>query len=190
MTNVFESPWLLLSISLFVLVVVALIRQSNPDKGRYRLLLLPVAIAVVAIVLWLGIKTDKQKIETLLKNVRNAIVAEDADRLGALLAEDYCDRSHRSKAQLIARMRSFFRRTKIAKAPRRQRTPPDITGNTATVETLHRVHLESNSTYSQAASMYFVKTKFYLEKTEDGRWQFVRTELKEVNFQPFHWGDL
>ena len=187
MTNVFESPWLLLSISLFVLVVVALIRQSN---DRYWLLLLPLAIAVAAFALEFFVKTDNEKITSLLKDARNAIVAEDADRLGALLADDYCDRSHRSKAQLIARMRSFFKNTKIAKAPRRQRTPPDITGNTATVETLHRVHLESNSTYSQAASMYFVKTKFYLEKTEDGRWLFVRTELKEVNFQPFHWGDL
>ena len=190
MTNVLETPWLLLSISLFTLVVVALIRQANPDKGRYWLLLLPLAIAVVAILLWLGIKTDKQKIETLLKNARNAIVAEDADRLGALLADDYSDRSHRSKAQLITFMKSFFKNTKIAKAPRRRRTPPIITENTATVETLHRVHLEPNSAYSQAATPYSVKTKFYLKKTEDGQWLLVRTELKEVNFQPFNWGDL
>ena len=190
MTNVFETPWLLLSISLFVLVVVAVIRQATPDKERYWLLLLPLALAVLAFALEFFVKTDNEKINALLKNARDAVVAEDADRLGTLLADDYSDRCHRSKPELIAFMKSFFKNTKIAKAPRRQRTPPVITGNTATVETLHRVHLEPNSAYSQAASMYFVKAKFYLKKNQDGQWLLVQTELKEVNFQPFHWGDL
>jgi len=189
MTNILETPWLLLSISLMVLVVVAVIRQSVAPKYGRLLLLIPLLLGAGGVLLDYFIETDFEKINTLLKDARNYAVAEDVDRLAAVVSPQYSDRAHRSKRQLVSFLRSFFSGTKISKAPCRSKTIL-ITGDTATADMLYRVHLEPDSSYSQAASMYFVKVRFHLAKTDGGRWLLTTTELVEVNFQPFGWGDL
>lgn len=189
MMNVFQTPWLLLSISLVILIIAAVFRQSFENKQRWWQLLIPFALIAGSFGLDYFVRTDYEIIVSTLKSARKSIVAEDVDRLATVVSPEYSDRSHRSKEQLISFLRSFFSTTKIAKSPRRS-SDIVITGDTAEAEMLYRVHLEPNSAYTQAASMYFVKVRFTLAKTGDKEWQLVRTELVELNFQPFHWGDL
>ncbi len=189
MTNVFQTPWLLLSISLVLLIVVTIVRQNSPEKSLWWLLLLPLVMAAVALGLDYFIKTDFEKVKHTIKCARNAAVAEDADALSTTLSPDYSDRSHNSRRQLVVFMRSFFATTKIDKAP--QTTGQIlIDAPTATAENVYRVHVEPNSAYAQAATLYFVKIRIRLTKNADAQWLITGCELMELNFQPFHWGDL
>ena len=189
MTNIFQTPWLLLFISLVLLLIVAVWRQSYPEKQRWWQLLLPLSVAVIAFGLDHFVKTDYEKIKQVIKCARDAVVAEDADRLGTTVSADYSDMRHNSRDDLVRFMRSFFTTTKIDKAP--QRTGQIvIDARTATAENKYRVHVEPNSAYTQAASLYFVKVRIRLRKNADAKWLITNLELLELNSLPFHWRDL
>jgi len=70
MTNVFETPWLLLFAALVLLIIVWLIRQSLPEKRTWPLLLAPLAVAVLGGALEYFVKTDYERIETLMERGR------------------------------------------------------------------------------------------------------------------------
>ncbi len=189
MTNIFQTPWLLLFISLVLLMVVAVLRQNSPEKQLWWLLLLPLSVAVIAFGLDHFIKTDYEKVKHTIKCARDAVVAEDADALGTTLSPGYSDRSHDSRGELVRFMRSFFTTTQIDKA--RQTTGQIvINAPTATAENVYRVHVEPNSAYTQAASLYYVKVRMRLTKNADAQWLITGCELLELNFQPFRWRDL
>lgn len=189
MTNIFQTPWLLLFVSLVLLLIIAVWRQSYPEKQRWWQLLLPLALAIIAFGLDYFIKTDYEKVKHMIKCARDAVVAEDADALATTLSPGYSDRSHNSRDQLVRFMRSFFTTTKIDKAPQ---TTGQIVINapTATAENVYRVHVGPNSAYTQAASLYYVKVRIRLTKNADAKWLITGCELRELNFQPFHWRDL
>ncbi len=86
MTNIFQTPWLLLFISLVLLMVVAVLRQSFPEKQRWWQLLLPLVLAIIAFGLDYFIKTDYEKVKHVIKCARDAVVAEDADALARTLS--------------------------------------------------------------------------------------------------------
>ena len=189
MTNIFQTPWLLLSIALVMLIVVTVVRQNSPKKSLWWLLLLPLVMAILAFGLDYSIKTDFEKVKHTIKCARNAIVAEDADALSTTLSPDYSDCSHKSRKQLVNFMRSFLTTTKINKAPQRGGNLV-IDAPKATAENFYRVHVEPNSAYAQAATLYFVKVRLHLTKNADAQWLITGCELIELNYQPFHWGDL
>ncbi len=189
MTNIFQTPWLLLFISLVLLIVVTVVRQNSPEKQLWWLLLLPLVLAIIALGLDYFIKTDYEKVKHTIKSARDAIVAEDADALARTLSPAYSDRSHDSRDQLVRFMRSFFKTTKIDRAPLKSGQIV-IDAPTATAENLYRVHVEPNSEYAEAASLYFVKVRIRLTKNADAQWLITGCELLELNNQPFHWGHL
>ncbi len=189
MTNIFQTPWLLLSISLVLLIVVTVVRQNSPEKQLWWLLLLPLSLAVIAFGLDYFIKTDYEKVKHTIKCARDAIVAEDADAMARILSPGYSDRSHNSGDKLVSFLRSFFATTQIDKAPQRG-GQIDINAPTATAENRYRVHVGPNSAYTQAATIYFVKVRLRLEKNADAQWLITGCELLELNFQPFSWRDL
>lgn len=189
MTNIFQTPWLLLFISLVLLMVVAVLRQSFPEKQRWWQLLLPLVLAIIALGLDYFIETDYEKVKQVIKHARDAVVAEDADALARTLSPGYSDISHNSGDKLVRFMRSFFTTTQIDKAPQRG-GQIDINAPTATAENLYRVHVEPNSAYTQAATIYFVKVRMRLRKNADAQWLIAGFELVELNFQPFRWRDL
>lgn len=189
MTNIFQTPWLLLFISLVLLMVVAVLRQSFPEKQRWWQLVLPLVLAIIALGLDYFIKTDYEKVKQAIKHARDAVVAEDADALARTLSPGYSDISHNSGDKLVRFMRSFFTTTQIDKAPQRG-GQIDINAPTATAENVYRVHVEPNSAYTQAATIYFVKVRMRLRKNADAQWLIAGFELVELNFQPFRWRDL
>ncbi len=189
MTNIFQTPWLLLFISLVLLIVVTVVRQNSPEKQLWWLLLLPLVLAIIALGLDYFIKTDYEKVKHMIKCARDAVVAEDADALARILSPGYSDRSHNSGDQLVRFLRSFFTTTQIEKAPQRGGQIV-VDAPTATAENLYRVHVGPNSAYTQAATIYFVKVRMRLRKDADAQWLITGCELLELNFQPFRWGDL
>ncbi len=189
MTNIFQTPWLLLFISLVLLMVVAVLRQSFPEKQRWWQLLLPLVLAIIALGLDYFIETDYEKVKQVIKHARDAVVAEDADALATTLSPGYSDRSHNSGGELVRFLRSFFATTKIDKAP--QTTGQIvIDAPTATAENVYRVHVGPDSAYTQAATIYYVKVRMHLRKNADAQWLITGCELLELNFQPFRWRDL
>ncbi len=189
MTNVFETPWLLLSVALVLLIVVWFVRQSLPQKRTWPLLLIPLGVAILAGALEYFVKTDYEQINELLERGRRAALNEDADALARTLAENYTDRAHRSKAQVEAFFRSFFLNSQIDRI-RRTASQVAITPPTATAECVYRVQLAPNNAYGQAGNLYFVKLRFSFSRQPDGRWLIDGADLREVNFQPMGWGDV
>ncbi|MBE0535793.1 MAG: hypothetical protein IH624_08995 [Phycisphaerae bacterium] len=189
MSNVFETPWLLLFVALVLLIIVWLIRQNLPEKRTWPLLLAPLAVAVLGGALEYFVKTDYERVESLMERGRRAAVHEDAAGFAEVLAPNYADRAHRSKAALVAFFESFFQTTQITHI-RRTASQVVITPPSATAECVYRVQLAPGSAYSQAASMYYVKLRFHFAQQADGGWLIDGANLLEVNFQPMGWGDI
>jgi hypothetical protein len=189
MTNVFETPWLLLFAALLLLSVVWVIRQSLPDKRTWPLLLIPPAVAILGGGLDYFVKTDYERIDTLLERGRRAAVNEDTMGLAQILADDYSDRLNGSKYELVSFFNSFFEKSQIDRI-RRTASQVVIDAPTAEAECAFRVQLAPNNAYTQAGSLYFVKVRFKLTKQADGRWLISGADLREVNFQPMGWRDV
>jgi len=189
MPNLFETPWLLLFIALLLLIVVWFIRQSLPEKRTWPLLLAPAALAILGLGLDYFVRTDYERIDTVLEKGRRAALNGNTEALADVLAKDYSDRIHGSKHELVSFFKSFFQKSKFDGI---RRTSSEIVADPprATADCAFRVQLAPDNAYTQAAGLYFVKLRFTLSKQPDGNWLISRADLQEVNFQAMGWKDI
>jgi hypothetical protein len=188
MWDIFEQPWTLLGVAVFVLLGVLTFRSVWYEKRAPWQWLLPAGVAVLGVGLDLAVTTDMEKINGMIKTAMRAAEQEDIVTLGRLIANDYSDSFHKDKQAFLDQCRTRLvppaveRVKKIATEFRI--TPPQATA-TLTVS----VRLEQGSywvrTYGMAAAL--VKAQFWLHKQTDGRWLVTRIEIEEVNKVPASW---
>lgn len=188
MWDVFEQPWTLLGAAVIVFLIVQTIRSVWPEKNRWWQLLLPVLVAALGIGLDLAVATDHEKINAIVKAGIRAAEAEDCTALARLIASDYEDSYHKSKAELIGHCRSRLEPPSIEKvrkiASDVQVTPPEAV---ATFTIMVQFHKDSYWAKAYKPSALVV-LEFRLHKQPDGSWLVYRAEVKEVDKMPVNWG--
>jgi len=106
MWNIFEQPWTLLGAAVLVLFGVLTFRSVWYEKRKPWQWLLPTSLALLGVGLDLGVTTDLEKINHVIKTGLQAVEAEDCPAIARLIAEDYQDSYHRSKESLLSRCRA------------------------------------------------------------------------------------
>lgn len=182
--NIFQSPVLLIIVSLISLAVIVLIRQIHPEKNHFWQLMIPIAILIAAFTLDHFIKTDTEKLAILLDNAKDAVVNENPNKLAPLIDPDYSDMIHDSKQQLMAFVNSVLNTPMFEKAKYRFRNF-ELSAPKATAVFEAVVHLEQQQTYP--VSLFIVKMKIHFKRDSNKNWKITGSEILEVNNQSANW---
>lgn len=186
MTNVFENPWLLLTLSVLALVPAAIVRQAKPQWG-YRPMLIPLLLAGLGFALDYAVQTDKEKILAIIQNCRTAATEGQIHHLSESVCQTYDDGYHRSKSLFIAAAERIITRASISKV-RFQKIDLNIENTRAVVEMDTVVHLNPDSQYAAFGSLIFVSLRMECTRQPSGQWCIISTGVTSVNNQPTNWG--
>lgn len=189
MWNIFEQPWALLILAIVILIVVAIIRAVLPEKRRWWQWLLPVLFVIAAFGLDFFVKTDFEKIKTVLKTGVNAVKNEDPSAIENILTNDYRDSRHRNKDAIMRNCRFFFSQPLVDKTYTTI-LQTDISAPDATLVILVRILFDEKSEVSDFVRIMLVKAEVRLQKQPKGNWLINRTEILAMNNQPAKWHDV
>ena len=190
MFNFFEQPWTLIGSAILVLFGVLTFRSVWPEKCRWWQWLLPIFVASVAFGLDVLVKTDPEKINTVIKTVMKAVEQEDCNAIEAIIADNYYDSYHTTKDHLIADCRKYLAQNQVKKNKKTgiliKLSPPNATVNLFAVTTL-----DENSQISQRYKSFFlIKAEIRLRKQSNKNWLISRIEIPEIDRQPVNWRQI
>jgi len=188
MTNLFEQPWLLLSVAVIVLLVLVIVRDMLPQKHRWFLWLLPVLIAASAFALDFFIQTNNEKIKQVLAEAVKAVEDENVDALDPLISGDYQDSFHGSRQALLSHSRSQLSEPIIEKNVLRIVSLNIEPPNAVVVFTVRVVFDAQGPIYEFRKQMVFKLQADF--RREGDNWLFARVELLEIDLQPVNWENM
>ena len=186
MTNIFETPWLLIIIAVSLLFIILILNAVFTPKKQKLYLLIPLIIAASAFPLDHFFKTDSEKITTTINKAVQAVEDENPQALIPLIGENYKDNFHFNKKHFISHATARL-------------TPPlvekniwtyldkglEINSNLATANISVRIILDPKSQVNYVKVM-FVKAQLTLEK-QNSNWLITKAQLIELNRQPVNW---
>ena len=189
MPNIFEQPWGLLGVAVVVLLVMLVIRMFVPDKRRWWQLAIPVILAVAAFGVDHFVKTDLEKIKTVIKTSTKGLKTENSDLIEPLISENYQDSSHRTKKYLISHCRRRLSEPVVEKAITRI-AGIDVTGQNAVATFTVNIVVDPRSRLHEYQQIMLVKVKYNLQKEQNKNWLIEKIEILELNKQPFNWKNI
>lgn len=190
MSNVFEQPWTLLGAAVLVLFGLLTYRSICPEKRRWWQWLIPLAVAVVAFGLDWFVVTDLEKVRGTIAALLKAVQEEDCQAVAELIAPDYRDSRHETKAQLIVRCHQELDGPTIQTLKQRS-AEVDLTDWNATVALNLFVRFEEGSRVArQYKAVALARVRLHLGKRPEGDWLIDRAELIEVDQFPVSWRNL
>ncbi len=190
MFDIFQQPWTLVGVAVFLLFVVFTIRSVFPEKPRRWLFLLPIATAGLAFGLDHFVQTDLEKVHAVLAKAAVAVQEEDYAQIAAVLSADYEDSRHDSKAALLAEAR---RRLDASQVQNNKKLGATIqfSQREATAMVTWLVRFEPDSTVARNyRPAIFMKMRLYLRKQPDGSWLINQAEITEIDRQPISWRQI
>jgi hypothetical protein len=187
MLNIFEQPWTLTVVAVLVLFGLFQFRSIFPEKRRWWQLLLPVFLTVFAFGLDFFVKTDLEKIRAVVQTGIKAVEQENCDAIERIIADNYSDSYHDTKANLMAHCRTELARSPVEKNKKAglliEIKPPQATADlTAWIKFDTASYIAQ--TYKQ---LFLIEVKLYFQKQPDKSWLINRVELIEVDKQPMSW---
>jgi hypothetical protein len=190
MFDFFGQPYTLIGAAVIVLFVVFTIRSVIPEKRHWWHFLLPVLVAATGVALDMLVRTDLEKINSVITTVIKAVEQEDCDAIEAVVAQDYRDSFHDTKWDLISHCRRKLTPHLIYKNAKRgclvELSPPKAKATLFLTTTF-----DKNSYVSQNYKQFiFFKIELRFQKQPDKTWLISRGELLEIDKQPAKWNDI
>lgn len=185
MINVFELPWLLLIIAGIALLAVFIFRDMLPGKGKWLFVATPVFIAILAFALDYFVRTDNEKIASVISRAVKAVEREDVNALAPLISNDYHDSFNKSKKELLWRCRQRLSEPVIEKNVLRI-VSLKIQGDVADAVFTVRTVFDPKGPIADSVQMMLFKFDAKLHKQGDD-WYFTRVELLEIDMHPADW---
>jgi len=185
MFNFFEQPWTLISTAVIVLFGVLTYRSVWPEKRAFRQWLLPLIIAAAGPGLDVLITTDLEKITALLKTSLQAVQQENINTISSILAEDYQDSQHNTKADLMRTCSSKFTQSLVEKCKKTASPLIELSPPTALATIFVTIHFDKNSYVAQNYKAWImVKAQLHFKKQPDKSWLINRAEILEIDRRP------
>ena len=190
MFDIFEQPYTLIGAAVIVLFGMFTFRSVFPEKRRWWQLLIPCLIAAAGFGLDALVPTDMEKINAVIDKAVRAVQDEDCNAIGQVLAENYKDSFHGTKAQLLDHCRGVLIPPLVAKHTK-QGALVELAAPKATVTLFTILTFDKNSYVSQNyKSFLMTQSRLTLQKQPDGRWLISRIEVIELDRQPAGWGQI
>lgn len=184
MTNIFESPWLLLIVAAGSLVTILLFHVILPFKKRFWHLLLPIVIALAAFAFDYFIKTDNEKIYHLINKAVKAVESENVNILSTTIDRGYDDSFHKDFDSLITHGQNILSQP-IIKNIYWSFISIDINTEMSFASIHARIIFEPS--FQAYSNIMLVKANLSLKKQKDSNWLIKKMEVIEINKQPFKW---
>jgi hypothetical protein len=172
--------------ALIILQIIHIIRTYEQRRWQW---FLPIVLIVAGFGLDLLVKTDLEKINTVISKIRKASEQEDLNAIEALISKDYSDSFHNSKDALMKHCRSLLSEPLIKKS-RQLGIKKEISPPRADVTLTVKVEFDEQSHYREFQSFVILKIDLDLQKEQGKRWFISSAEILEVNKQPVTWRDV
>ena len=187
LTIIIQAALALAIAALLTLQIIHIIK--NYERRRWQWFL-PIILIVAAFGLDSLVKTDLEEINTVIRTIRKASEQEDYNAIGALISADYSDSFHNTKDALMNHCRNLLSEPLVEKT-RKMSLEVDISSPRATATLVAVIHFEKQShIYRNYRPFVIFKIKLDLQKGQDKRWLIHRTEVLEIDRQPFSWRDI
>jgi hypothetical protein len=188
MWNMYEQPWLLITISFGLFLIVGTLRSVNPDKIKSWAWAVPLLVFAAGFVLDYGVKTGREKVVITLNSLLNSAQNQDVQSIAPLVAADYSDSYHRSKARLIGHMKSRFSKPVFEKIKKLSLYINSLENGKAKAALNAAVVFHPESAVAQIVGRSLIaRLEFEVSRQSDGQWLLSKMELIEVNKQPVNW---
>lgn len=187
MFNFFEQPWTLTGVAVLVLLALLQFRSIFPEKRHWWQLLLPVFLTAFAFGLDFFVKTDLEKIRAVVQIGIKAVEQENCYAIEAIIAENYSDSHHDTKASLMTHCRDELARSPVEKN-KKVSLFIEITSPQATADLTVWMRFNEAAFIAQNyKALFLIEVKLHLQKQPDKSWLINRVELIEVDKQPVSW---
>jgi hypothetical protein len=190
MFDIFEQPYTLIGAAVIVLFGMFTFRSVFPEKRQWWQLLVPLLVAGAGFGLDVLVPTDLEKIDATLDKAIRAVRDEDCSTIGQLLADNYSDSFHRTKAELLAHCRTVLKPPLVVKHKKNgvliEIASPKATANLFTIMTFDKASFIAQN----YKAFLMTKSRLTLAKQPDGRWLISRIEVIELDQQPVNWGQI
>jgi hypothetical protein len=186
LTIIIQAVLLLAVAALLTLQIIHIIQTYERRRWQW---FLPIVLIAAAFGLDMLVKTDLEKINTVISTIRKASEQEDCNAIGALISADYSDSFHNTKDALMNHCRRLLSEPLVEKS-RQLGIKREITPPRADVTLTVKVEFDEQSRYREYQSFVILKIDVDLQKEQDKRWFINRAEILEVNKQPVSWRDI
>ncbi|MDH4240056.1 MAG: hypothetical protein OEW48_10875 [Phycisphaerae bacterium] len=187
LTIIIQAALALAIAALLTLQIIHIIQTYEHRRWQW---FLPVILTVSAFGLDLLVKTDLEKINTVISTIRKASEQEDCNAIGALISADYSDSFHNTKDALMNHCRRLLSEPLVEKS-RQMGIKTEISPPKAEVTLTIVVHFDEQSyVHREYKSLVILKIELDLQKEQDKRWLINRSEILEIDKQPFKWRDI
>jgi hypothetical protein len=189
MSVIFESPWPLLIVAGVVMLLVVIFRSIFPEKQHWWQWLLP-AVIVAAFALDFLVVTDRVKINALIDTGIKAVEEENPNAIEAIIADDYSDSYHKTKAELMNHCRAALADPLVEKGIKRIWSIDISLPKATAVFTVRLIFDKRSYVYQNFKEQMLVKIRLDLQKQVNGKWLITRAEILELDLQPVSWQDI
>ena len=188
MLDVFDQPWTLIGAAVLVFFGVLTFRSIFPEKNSRWQWLLPLFIIAAAFGTDYLVQTDLEKINSVINTGMKAVKNEDYRTIETIVADNYSDSHHDSKASLITHCRQKLSQNLVEKNKKTGQLIT-ISGRNATAIIFLTMTFAKDSYISQNyLSFLQMKVELYLQKQSyNNEWLITRVEIREINRQPVSW---
>jgi len=180
----------ILVLAIAALLTLQIIHVIVVYKRRRWQWLLPIILVAAAFGLDFVVRTDLERINSLIRTARKAAEQEDFDAIEALISADYSDSFHNAKVDLMNHCRRLLSEPLVEKT-RKMSLEVDISSPKAEATLVAVIHFEKQSrVYREYRPFVIFKIKLDLQKGQDKRWLIHRTEVLEIDRRPVKWRDI
>ena len=187
--NIFQSPLLIVIASMFVWIVVSIIRLTVPEKGRKWHMLIPLVMLICAFGIDYLVQTDHEKLDSVIDEAIAAAVTCDIAAIEALLADDYADSVHRSKAAVVSAARRQLREAIIEKI-KKINCLITVNNSSAIINIEAIVHLLGHNQYAAITSIVPIKMEVACTKVPNGIWRVSSADITAINNSSATWNSF
>jgi hypothetical protein len=186
LTVIIQAALVLAIAALLTLQIIHIIKTYERRRWQW---FLPIILIVAAFGMDLLVRTDLEKINTVIRTIRKASEQEDYNAIGALISADYSDSFHNTKDALMNHCRRLLSEPLVKKS-RQIGVKIEILPPKAEVTLTVKVIFEEQSSYSEYLPFVILKMELDLQKEQDKRWLINDAEILEVNKHPVSWRDV
>ena len=191
----FSATLILIIKAILLLAVAALLVFQifhiiqNYERHRWQWFV-PLVMVFAAFGLDSLIRTDMERINSLVKTASKAAEREDFDAIAAIISPDYEDSYHNTKNNLMNHCRRLLSEPLVNKA-KKMGLKVEISSPTAVVTLTSAVHFEKQSRiYRNYKPFVILKMRLDLNKEKNKNWLINRVEILEIDRQPVKWRDI
>jgi hypothetical protein len=190
MWNPFEYPFVGIALGLLTFIVLWVYRTVRPEKKKRWHYFLPLGIYIFSFALAFLIRTDNEKITSVVNRGIRGFQQQQIQPIEQIIAENYSDSLHSSKAYIVAYCQAMFQTAAIEKVTFFSRKT-EIQGGKATFLFEAMVKFTEQSHIAQMGKPFIiVKARFYLAKTADKHWLINSSEILELDRNPIDWNQI